>query len=147
MRTRLGPVDNIVNISTISELNEMAGQVPIEEAVKVMANEVEEQQQTDMEVEEPEGEEWISVKGMDDAVKCDGKEMEKLIEELNGPGTEENAVDDPSSDTEEKIDNLLDLDTCETIDSITGTKTSKSQKKPGRKCRRQWQPPRRTLIN
>ena len=102
MRTRLGPVDNIVNISTISELNEMAGQVPIEEAVKVIANEVEEQQQTDMEVEEPEGEEWISVEGMDDAVKCDGKEMEKLLEELNGPRTEVRAVNDPSSNTEDK---------------------------------------------
>ena len=49
----------------------------IEEAVKVMPEEVEAQQQTDMELEEPGLEEWISVEGMDDAVKCDGKEMDK----------------------------------------------------------------------
>ena len=128
MRTRLGPVDNIANVSTISELTEMAGQVAIEEAVKVVAEEVEEHQQTDMEVEEPEGEEWISVEGMDDAVKCDGKEMVKLLDELNGPGTEVKAVDDPSSDTEENIDDLLDLDTCETNDSITGDNNFKVSK-------------------
>ena len=44
MRTSLGPVDNIANVSTISELTEMAGQVAIEEAVKVVTKEVEEHQ-------------------------------------------------------------------------------------------------------
>ena len=123
MRTRQGPVDNIVNHSPISELTEMAGQVDIEEAVKVVTKEVErmeEHQQTDMEGEEPAEEEWISMEGMDDAVKCDDEDMVKLLDELKEPGTEVKAVDDPSSDTEENIDNLLDLDNCESNYSITG---------------------------
>ena len=49
----------------------------IEEAVKVMPEEVEAQQQTDMEVEEPQGEEWISVEGMDDAVKKKSAQSDK----------------------------------------------------------------------
>ena len=57
MRTRLGPVDNNNNLSALSEITEMAGQVAIEEkAVKVVTKEVErvdEYQQVDTEVEEP----------------------------------------------------------------------------------------------
>ena len=37
MRSRLGPVENNANISTISELTEMTGQVAIDEEVKGMA--------------------------------------------------------------------------------------------------------------
>ena len=73
-----------------------------------------------MEVEERAEEEWISVEGINDAVKCDDEDMVKLLDELKEPGTEVKAVNDPSSDTEENIDNLLDLDNCESNDSITG---------------------------
>ena len=120
MRTRLSPVDNIANVSTISELTEMAGQVAIEEAMKVVTKEVEEHQQTDMKVEEPDEEERISAEAMDDAVKCDDEDIVKLVDALKESGTEMKAVNDPSSDTEENIDDLLDLDNCESNDSITG---------------------------
>ena len=113
-------------------MTEMAGQVAIEEkAVKVVTKEVErvdEYQQVDMEVEEPAEEEWISVEGMGDDVKCDDEEMVKLLDELKDPGTEVKAVNDPSSDTEENIDNLLDLDNCESNDSITGDTNFKVSK-------------------
>ena len=54
--------------------------------------------------------------------------MVKLLDELKEPGTEMKAVNDPSSDTEENIDDLLDLDTCETNDSITGDNDFKVSK-------------------
>ena len=109
----------------------MTGKVDIEEkAVKEVTKEVEkvdELQQVDMEVEEPGEAEWISVEGMDDAVDCNNEEMVKLLDELQDPGTEVNAVNAPS-DTEENIDKLLDLDTCESNNSITGDNNFKVSK-------------------
>ena len=145
MRTRLGPVDINDNLSTVSEITAMAGQVAIEEkAVKEVTKEVESEefQQVDMEVEEKDEGEWISGEGMDDAVNYNAKEMDKFIEDQMLrqsllPGTPRRTL----------TSCWIWVSVIQTTAVPPGTPTSKSPKLTGRKYRRPWprQAPRRRL--
>ena len=131
-RTRLGPVDTNDNLSTASEITAMAGQLAIKEkAVEEVTKEVESEeefQQVDMGGDEKGEGEWILVEGMDDAINYNQKYMDKLIDELRNPVTEVKAVSAPGY-TEENIDKLLDLGTCEsTSSSATGDNDFKVSK-------------------